>query len=70
MHKNIPFLKISVIFNNLRFNANLKTIWGFSCLIEGAEKIILFDTGDDGKILLENMRHMNIDPEAVDTVFL
>jgi len=39
-------------------------------LIEGTEKVILFDTGGEGDILINNMKGMNIDPMAVDMVFL
>lgn len=63
-------LRLTVIFNNVSLDKHLRTSWGFSCLIEGKDKTILFDTGGDGNILLGNMKQMNIDPISVDTVFL
>jgi len=63
-------LRLTVISNNIGYNGLLKTSWGFSCLVEGTEKTILFDTGGDGSILLENMRLLRIDPGVVDAVVL
>ncbi len=48
-------------------NAGLKSGWGFSCLIEGQEKL-LFDTGDDGEKLIYNLRQLNIQPESIAAV--
>jgi 7,8-dihydropterin-6-yl-methyl-4-(beta-D-ribofuranosyl)aminobenzene 5'-phosphate synthase len=62
--------RVAVVFNNIPFDTRLTTSWGFSCLIEGTEQTILFDTGGDGKILLSNMNLMDIDPKSIDTVFL
>jgi 7,8-dihydropterin-6-yl-methyl-4-(beta-D-ribofuranosyl)aminobenzene 5'-phosphate synthase len=65
-----PFLRIRVIFDNVRYAKQLETAWGFSCIIEGMPQVILFDTGSDGNILLANMTKMGIDPRNVDAVFL
>ena len=63
-------LRLTVISNNIGYNELLKTSWGFSCLVEGTEKTVLFDTGGDGSILLENMRLLHKDPGVVDAVVL
>jgi 7,8-dihydropterin-6-yl-methyl-4-(beta-D-ribofuranosyl)aminobenzene 5'-phosphate synthase len=65
-----PFLRIRVIFDNIRYSKQLETAWGFSCIIEGMPQVILFDTGSDGNILLANMTKMGIDPRNVEAVFL
>ena len=52
VHTGAPFLRLTVIFNNVPFDTDLRTSWGFSCLIQGTEQTILFDTGGDGNILL------------------
>ncbi|MBN2482150.1 MAG: MBL fold metallo-hydrolase [Bacteroidales bacterium] len=44
--------------------------WGFSCLVEAHNRTILFDTGSNGAILLENMKKLNIAPSSVDDVFI
>ena len=63
-------LRLTVLFNNVPFRADLETGWGFSCLIEGLEKTILFDTGASGDILLSNMHRLGLDPGNIDAVVL
>jgi 7,8-dihydropterin-6-yl-methyl-4-(beta-D-ribofuranosyl)aminobenzene 5'-phosphate synthase len=63
-------LRLHVVFNNVPYREGLESSWGFSCLIVGLDKTILFDTGGDGGILLSNMRHLGLDPKAVDAVVL
>jgi 7,8-dihydropterin-6-yl-methyl-4-(beta-D-ribofuranosyl)aminobenzene 5'-phosphate synthase len=63
-------LRISVVFNNVPFKAGLKSGWGFSSLIEGMDKTVLFDTGGNGDILLSNMEKLGLDPENIDAVVL
>jgi 7,8-dihydropterin-6-yl-methyl-4-(beta-D-ribofuranosyl)aminobenzene 5'-phosphate synthase len=66
----ISDLKITVIYDNNSFNKDLQTAWGFACLLRGTEKTILFDTGGDGRLLMDNFRKLGIDPGIVDIVFL
>ena len=63
-------INITMLYNNIRHHPNLATGWGLSCLIECAEKTVLFDTGGDGHILLSNLRKLEKDPLTVDTVVL
>ena len=63
-------LRLYIVFNNVPYQAGLETGWGFSCLIEGLDKTILFDTGGNGDILLSNMQQLGLDVEAVDVVML
>jgi 7,8-dihydropterin-6-yl-methyl-4-(beta-D-ribofuranosyl)aminobenzene 5'-phosphate synthase len=63
-------LTITVVFDNNPLKDGLETAWGFACVITGAEKTILFDTGKDGSMLLNNMRKLSVDPNIVDVVFL
>lgn len=70
MPKNYSTITITVFYDNNEYNPRLETAWGFSCLIEGTEKTILFDTGGDGKILLSNMSKLKIDPGKVEMVVL
>lgn len=63
-------MKLTIIFDNNPLIKDLQTGWGFSCLIETNNATILFDTGDDGKILLENMFELGINSQSIDTVFL
>jgi 7,8-dihydropterin-6-yl-methyl-4-(beta-D-ribofuranosyl)aminobenzene 5'-phosphate synthase len=49
---------------------SLRTDWGFACLVETGEARVLFDTGGNGAILLDNMDKLGLDPEALDVVVL
>ena len=63
-------LHLTVLYDNNSFRQGLVTGWGFSCLVEGAEGAILFDTGGDGAVLLANMKELGIDPGEIDIVVL
>jgi metal-dependent hydrolase (beta-lactamase superfamily II) len=52
-------ITIRVLYDNCAHNADLQTDWGFSCLVTGTEKTILFDTGAKGDVLLQNMAKMS-----------
>lgn len=63
-------VKITILYDNYVFKEGTKAEWGFSCLIEGTEKTILFDTGGEEKILMGNMKRLNIDPKEVDLIVI
>jgi 7,8-dihydropterin-6-yl-methyl-4-(beta-D-ribofuranosyl)aminobenzene 5'-phosphate synthase len=63
-------LSITVNYDNNPYKERLVTAWGFSCLIRGTEKTILFDTGGDGSILLANMEELGINPKEIDLVVI
>jgi len=63
-------IQITVVYDNNPFDQRLQTAWGFACLIEGTEKTVLFDTGENGGILLSNMLKLAIKPIQVDTVVI
>ena len=62
-------MKITIVYDN-NAQEGLKCGWGFSCLIETGTNNILFDTGWDGHLLLENMEKLGIDPQIIDTLVL
>ena len=61
---------ITVIYDNNPSKKGFQTAWGFSCLVRGWGETILFDTGGDGRLLLANMKKLEIDPYEVDMVVL
>lgn len=63
-------ITITVIFDNNPYEPDLTSSWGFSCLVEGCEKTILFDTGGDGDILSKNMEMLGVNPEDIDVIVL
>jgi 7,8-dihydropterin-6-yl-methyl-4-(beta-D-ribofuranosyl)aminobenzene 5'-phosphate synthase len=62
--------EITIVYDNNPFDSRLKTAWGFSCLVRLPEKTILFDTGGNSAILLDNMLKLQIDPQEVEMVVL
>jgi 7,8-dihydropterin-6-yl-methyl-4-(beta-D-ribofuranosyl)aminobenzene 5'-phosphate synthase len=63
-------VSITVLYDNNPYQKGLETGWGFSCVIRGTEKTILFDTGGDGSILLRNMQKLGISPLEIDLVVI
>ena len=63
-------ISATIIYDNNLYKQGLETAWGFSALITGAEKTVLFDTGGDGPILLGNMEKLGIEPSSIDTIVL
>ncbi len=63
-------LSLKVVFDNKSLKPALEPGWGFACVIYLPHKTILFDTGADGGILMENMQKMNVDPEKIEAVVL
>lgn len=63
-------MKIIILYDNEAWDDRLASDWGFSCLIKASGRNILFDTGAKGRILLDNMRKLHIDPCEVDEIFI
>ncbi len=61
---------ITILYDNNEYDERLETAWGFSCLVEGLEKTILFDTGGSSEMLLSNMRKLGLDPEDVEVIVI
>ncbi|ASJ03785.1 MBL fold hydrolase [Thermococcus profundus] len=43
---------------------------GFSALVEHNGYRVLVDTGTDGKVLINNMRELGVEPDSIDALFL
>jgi len=63
-------LDLTIVYDNNPYNSELETRWGFSCLVKGTEKTILFDVGGEGTVLLKNMEKLEIDPKEVEVIVL
>ena len=63
-------LKFTILYDNYLHEPGTKPDWGFSCLIEGPEKVILFDTGTKPDILLHNVDHLGVDLKKVEQIVL
>jgi 7,8-dihydropterin-6-yl-methyl-4-(beta-D-ribofuranosyl)aminobenzene 5'-phosphate synthase len=62
--------RLTIVYDNYQYRPDLQTDWGFACLLEGAEKTVLFDSGADGSILLSNMNQLGIEPAKIDIIVL
>ncbi len=63
-------IRITILYDNYAAMEGVTTDWGFSCLIEGLEKTILFDTGTQTDILKHNTDLLGVDFEVIDLVVI
>jgi 7,8-dihydropterin-6-yl-methyl-4-(beta-D-ribofuranosyl)aminobenzene 5'-phosphate synthase len=63
-------LRFTVLYDNYLYKEGTKPDWGFACLIEGAEKTILFDTGTRPEILMHNVGALGVDLKKVDMIVI
>ena len=63
-------MTITVVYDNNAFDPRLTTGWGFAAWLEYGDRVLLFDTGADGTVLLRNMARLGLDPGAIDIVLL
>jgi 7,8-dihydropterin-6-yl-methyl-4-(beta-D-ribofuranosyl)aminobenzene 5'-phosphate synthase len=63
-------LRFTVLYDNYLHRPGTKSDWGFSCFIEGMEKIILFDTGSRPEILMSNADFLKVDMKKVDIIVI
>ena len=65
-------MKITIVYDNELFTKgnNLQSGWGFACIIESNEDTILFDTGEKGEILLNNLKILNIGPLSINKIVI
>jgi 7,8-dihydropterin-6-yl-methyl-4-(beta-D-ribofuranosyl)aminobenzene 5'-phosphate synthase len=63
-------MSITIVYDNHDYDSRLRSDWGFACLIDLGDAVLLFDSGGDGNILLSNMSELELDPLDVDYVFL
>ncbi|MBN1134783.1 MAG: MBL fold metallo-hydrolase [Methanosarcinaceae archaeon] len=62
-------MKLSIAYDN-EAKKGFISGWGFSCFIATGDDSVLFDTGWDGCVLLQNLKAFGISPKDVDKVVL
>jgi 7,8-dihydropterin-6-yl-methyl-4-(beta-D-ribofuranosyl)aminobenzene 5'-phosphate synthase len=65
-----PSLRFTILYDNYLYKEGTQPDWGFSCLIEGTEKTILFDTGTQPQILMHNVNFLNVDLSKVNQIVI
>jgi len=65
-------MELIIVYDNDIFTQGkgLKSDWGFSCLVKTKEDTILFDTGEKGEILLNNIKKLNINTKEITKIVL
>ncbi|MFP4176590.1 MAG: MBL fold metallo-hydrolase [Planctomycetota bacterium] len=61
---------IEIVYDNYERGGEVRSAWGFSCVVEGGGPTVLFDTGGDGEVLLHNMAVLDRPAGAIDCVVL
>ncbi len=61
---------LTTVYDNYAHDPGLVTGWGFGCVVEVDDHVILFDTGGRGELLLENMAKLKISPSSINAVVL
>ncbi|HDI13103.1 MAG TPA: MBL fold metallo-hydrolase [Hadesarchaea archaeon] len=62
-------MKLKIVYDN-EARPGFERGWGFSCLVELEEEMILFDTGWDGNVLLSNLKKFGVGPEDIGVVVI
>ncbi len=63
-------VRLRVVFDNVAHHPRLSTAWGFACVVQSGGHTVLFDTGSNGDMLLQNMRQLGIRPQRLDAVVI
>ncbi|MFL7793408.1 MAG: MBL fold metallo-hydrolase [Anaerolineae bacterium] len=66
----VEMVTFTILYDNNAYDPALQTDWGFACMVETAKATVLFDTGGNGTILMDNMAALGFDPHAIDAVVL
>ncbi len=59
---------MKILFDNYNHNNSCVSLWGFSAYFEKYN--LLFDTGSNGRILLSNIKQLNIDIKSIKYIFI
>ena len=63
-------LRVTILYDNYAAVERVQADWGFSCLVQGAEKTILFDCGTRAATLQKNVASLNVDLSRVEMIVL
>ena len=65
-------IEINTIFDNVSssIECGCSSLWGYSSFIRTPKEQILFDSGSNGRVLLQNMKRLNLNPTSLEKVFI
>ncbi len=58
-------VEIAIAYDNTTANGQFGEDWGFAALVTNRNARVLFDSGTDPKLLLENLGKLGIEPESI-----
>ncbi len=61
---------LTVLYDNYLYEEGCRTEWGYSCLVETPDIVILFDTGGDPEVLAHNIEELEVDIQSIDCCVL
>jgi len=61
---------LKMIYNNTGSEPGLKAAWGLSVWIDQEDQVILFDTGGDADLLLQNLEYARLDPARISRIVI
>lgn len=68
--KQTEQVSITILYDNYAYSEGVQSDWGFSCVVMGAEKNIMFDTGTRGDLLIRNIEKLKVRPKDIEVVVL
>lgn len=66
----LKYISLWIVFNNINKSSELTPGFGFGAWIVADSTIILFDTGGNGKILMNNINSLGLNPKDVDVIVI
>ena len=63
-------MNVTVVVDSEKTSSNLGTGWGLSIYIERGDSRILFDTGPDADLLINNSKKLGIDLSSIDLIVI
>ncbi|MBN2398735.1 MAG: MBL fold metallo-hydrolase [Candidatus Aminicenantes bacterium] len=64
-------IRITILYDNyVTPVTGVQADWGFSCLVQGTEKTILFDTGTRSDILQKNIESLKVDLSRINMIVI
>jgi 7,8-dihydropterin-6-yl-methyl-4-(beta-D-ribofuranosyl)aminobenzene 5'-phosphate synthase len=63
-------ITVTILYDNTAYAPGTEADWGFSCLVQGTGKTILFDTGTKPDVFFRNVEALDVDLGKVDLVVI
>lgn len=61
---------LTVLYDNYVFDSRCQAEWGFSCLVQTQDMVILFDTGGEPEVLRHNIEALEVDISEIDCIVI